>query len=370
MIGRFFTVALIALALVAAPTSAAEPSLYPLPKETRGSGLTVGPDGAMWFSGHHGPEYEGGEGDYIGRVAGDWEVTEFPLPAGTYPGEPIDGPEGDLWFPSHDPGAKLGFGVTRMSTSGQMKEFRLSNLKGQVSEIVAAGNQLWASALHYRHHRFKNAVLDRYAVSPTGLSLKQQITFSRSCYPAALVSGTGGFWFAEECDRRHTYWWARLVHIGHGLETAHYRLPVKSFVQSLAIDPRGGVWYGSLGSQNLPVEFGRVAPAGKLARWRVPNGEASSITVGPEGRLWFGIFGRGRVNRMLDSIGPAGDPGTPICAGPGCGYTPYSLTTGADGELWYSVEHAHLPYGGGGEGAQIQSQEIAKEAGFLGHVAP
>lgn len=373
---RAAVIALVALVApaFAAPAGAAESSLYPLPTETRAGGLVAGPDGAMWFVGSHGPEYEGGEGNYIGRVAGNWEVSEFPLPKGAGAGAPIDGPEGDLWFPSY-PAKGPGFGVTRMTTGGQMQEFRLSKSGGEVEAIAALGaDELLVAATHFRHNKVKGHVLDRYAVTPTGLTLRQRLTRPPVCAVTAFAVGGDGFWYAEQCEPHRPVkpsWHSRIVHVVSGLEPARaYRLGPKSSVMSLAIDPEGGLWFGSFGDSGQRIEFGRIAPSGVLTTWPVPNGEPFSITLGPEGRLWFAIRDQQRVTRELQSIGPAGDLGTPICAGPDCEYTPYGLATGPEGQLWYSVEYAHIPYGGGGGGALMQENAIAKESGFLAHLTP
>jgi streptogramin lyase len=358
--------------LVVAPAAAAEPSLYPLPTETRGSGLTAGPDGAMWFIGRHGGQYKGGEGEYIGRVAGDWEVTEFPLPKGVAGGAPVAGPEGDLWFPTRTAGKGHHFGVTRMTTAGQMHEFTLSTLQGGIGQIAASGDEILATSRRWQHGKFKDDTLDRYLVSPTGVTLQQRIVFRSACQAAAVVGDAGGFWYAEQCEPhrpRKPAWHARLVRLAGGVEVASYRLPYKSFVPTLTIDAEGAVWFGNLGENGIHTEFGRVAPSGQITSWPVPNADPDSIAVGPEGRLWFGLYGKDRAVRELDSIGPSGDLGTPICAGPKCKYTPYSLATGPDGQLWYSAEHAHIPYGGGGGGALIQDEYIAKESGFLARLS-
>jgi streptogramin lyase len=371
---RLALISVLAALLVASPAGAAESDLLPLPTETRAGGLVAGPDGAMWFRGHHGPRYEGGEGNYIGRVIGNWQVTEFPLPKGAGAGAPIDGPEGDLWFPSR-PAKGHRFGVTRMATSGQMHEYTLSTGLGEIGEIAANGSDLWVTMTHFKKHRngVRNSVLARYSVSPTGLAPAQQITFKKPCYASALAAGAGTVWFAELCEPRnpsHPHWAARIIRVDPSGETAHYRLQYKSFVVALAVDSSGAVWFGNFRENGTKMEFGRIAPNGELARWSVPHGEPYSITVGAEGRLWFAIEDPDEGVRHLQSIGPAGDLGTPICVGPECEYTPYSLTTGPEGELWYSVEHAHTPYGGGGGGALMQEQEIAEESGFLGRLTP
>ena len=370
--------AAVAALTLAAPVNAAGPAIYPLATETQSSGPLSGPDGAMWFSGSHGPKYKGGAGGYVGRLSTDWELEEFPLPQGHYTGRPVVGPGADVWLPSEIEGSgggeHPGYGVVRMTTSGQMTEFVLSSVPGQIGEIAATGNSLWVTASHFPHAgKPYTSVLDRYAVTPAGLSLQRQIAFREDCYASALAAGKSGIWFAELCkphDSSNPHWWATIVRIGPHGETARYRLPPQSFVESLAIDSRGAAWFGSFSANGTRNEFGRVAPSGELTRKIVRKGDPFSITVGPEGRLWFPVSLHDRVNRGLNSIGPKGDLGKPICAGPKCGYSPYGLTTGPDGNIWYSATVAHMPNGGGGGAGLMQQQQEAKESGFIGRVAP
>src|SRR5262245_61055452 len=71
-------------------------------------GITVGPDGALWFT-----EFSGQK---IGRVTTAGFFTEFPVPP-SFPSGITAGPDGALWFTE----SGLGFGsehVIRMTTAG------------------------------------------------------------------------------------------------------------------------------------------------------------------------------------------------------------------------------------------------------------
>ena len=55
------------------------------------AGITVGPDGALWFTEENGHK--------IGRITTDGAITEYQIPTiPSSPGEITAGPDGNLWF--------------------------------------------------------------------------------------------------------------------------------------------------------------------------------------------------------------------------------------------------------------------------------
>jgi streptogramin lyase len=143
-----------------------------------------------------------------------------------------------------------------------------------------------------------------------------------------------------------------------------YRLPRLSYVTSLAIGADGTVWFGSFGTN----ELGHVSPGGSLARYRFRHVEPAEIAVGPEGRLWFTEEVQGYPHAALNSIGPDGDLGRPICLAPKCGLEPFGLAFAPNGELWFSALTSEVPYGGGGGGGVILAEDRTNQAGFIGHL--
>ena len=58
----------------------------------RAGGITLGPDGALWFT-------EGGTANKIGRITTDGSFFEYPIPASNSGAIGITaGPDGALWF--------------------------------------------------------------------------------------------------------------------------------------------------------------------------------------------------------------------------------------------------------------------------------
>ncbi len=64
---------------------------YPVPSPAAGvSGITVGPDGALWFT--------EGMADAVGRISMQGEIVEFPLGEGASPTGITTGADGAIWF--------------------------------------------------------------------------------------------------------------------------------------------------------------------------------------------------------------------------------------------------------------------------------
>ena len=103
-------------------------------------GITVGPDGALWFT-------QALTGT-IGRVADDGSITEFPLPMfdGTTP-SPVGiatGPDGNLWV------TLFGDGIARVTPGGAVTEFGVGVDAGALRpSLLTAGpdGNIWFSAV-------------------------------------------------------------------------------------------------------------------------------------------------------------------------------------------------------------------------------
>ncbi|MDQ6777836.1 MAG: hypothetical protein M3071_16855, partial [Actinomycetota bacterium] len=92
--------------------------------------LTVGPDGALWYSGtEHGT---------IGRIGRTHAVTEYTvLPAASMPAQIVSGPDGALWFADNGTDA-----IGRITTTGRVTEYALAPGSGPLG-IAAAPGGLW-----------------------------------------------------------------------------------------------------------------------------------------------------------------------------------------------------------------------------------
>jgi streptogramin lyase len=359
------------VAFLSGPANAAEPMLYQLPAATHADGLTRGPDGALWFAGEHGSEHEGGEGRFVGRWDPVGGLTEFSLPSGRYVGKPAVGPAGEVWLPGSDTNGRgyLVARVGRLSTSGQLYDYMLGNRIGGVRAVATSKDTVWFSASRHINGRAR-ATIGR--IPAEGDGSVRQFPLQPRCQAAALAAEADAVWFTESCWRRYRYragHRASIDRIDPAGEITRYPISPRFEPISLAIGSDGSVWFGESGAWGWNPRIGRVTPSGRVVEFNVPEaGWLHSIAVGPEGRLWFPSTTGGHVTRALDSIGPTGDIGKPICLDSKCTLEPTALTTGADGSVWFSAARART--GGGGGGTAIwETHQIANEAGFIGRLS-
>lgn len=74
--------------------------------------IAAGPDGALWFT--------ESLGNQIGRITTAGEFSEFPIPTpSSYPAGIVAGPDGALWFTETNPIGKIG----RITTAGDITEY-------------------------------------------------------------------------------------------------------------------------------------------------------------------------------------------------------------------------------------------------------
>jgi streptogramin lyase len=104
--------------------------------------------------------------------------------------------------------------------------------------------------------------------------------------------------------------------------------------KEITLGPDGNLWFAEWDGDRI----GRMTPGGVLTEFVLPIGTRPiGVTVGPDNAIWFTEHGAGYVTRM-DLTGAIthrypGSVATTFITG-----SPVGLTTGADGNLWF-VEH-------------------------------
>jgi virginiamycin B lyase len=114
---------------------------FPITANSYSYAITVGPDGNLWFTENL--------ANQIGRITVDGTLTEFPLPqehSGPYAGITV-GPDGNLWFTENEqtgPAPMNGNRIGRITPDGQVTEFDLPSPRRNPLNITAGpdGN-LW-----------------------------------------------------------------------------------------------------------------------------------------------------------------------------------------------------------------------------------
>ncbi|WP_105975912.1 Vgb family protein [Streptomyces geranii] len=147
------------------------PSTIDLPADS----ITTGPDQAVWFSQ---VAKEPGGSDGIGRVSIEGTYTSWPLPPGTAPRNITAGPDGAMWFTQRG-------GIGRITVRGEVSSFPVP--QAERPNFVAAGPE--------------GAVWFTTATKVGRLALSGKVTLwsvPGAVQLSALVAVPGGgFWLAD-----------------------------------------------------------------------------------------------------------------------------------------------------------------------------
>jgi len=302
---------------------------FPLPAGSP-SGITAGPDGALWFvtqTLHHNYFYYDSQRfdtpyvTYkIGRITTAGTVTEFDTPvANGGPGSITAGPDGALWFTVSS--TKIG----RMTTAGAITEFPLpagSYTNGRIT--AGPDGALWFT--EYAPGRIGRITR---AGTITEFSLP-----TADYYPSSITAGPdGALWFTENLVNDNRYIAKKIGRITMAGAITEFPLPAAYDIPaSITAGPDGALWFTALN------HIGRISTAGTVTGFRLPGGlnYPGAITAGPDGALWFtDNFGSsvGKIGRIT-TTGAIFEVPLPTADG-----IPSSITAGPDGALWFTVGH-------------------------------
>jgi virginiamycin B lyase len=307
MPGALAIALLVCAAALAVPAGAgASITAFPLPHAGSGAaGITLGPDGALWFT-EVGSGLGAGSGQ-IGRITTSGTVTEFPIPSpGSIPWRITTGPDGALWFTEQL--NKIG----RITTSGSVQEFTVPG--GEHRPIgIASGpdGALW----------FTNA-LNSIGRVTTGGTFSEFAIPTTCCGPSGITAGPdGALWFTEIEPDFH----GEIVRIATNGTMTRFPIPTTpSEPSGITLGPDGALWFTDAGANSI----GRVTTTGSFRSFpiRTPDSTPREIVTGPDGALWFteevGKIGRMTTDGAVSDFrldGPAGD-----------------IASGPDGALWFT----------------------------------
>jgi streptogramin lyase len=293
-------IALVVVVTAFVPALAAGPAgawpVAPVQLVARGmvepTGITLGPDGNIWFTN------DVPQGGSIGRITPGGVVSNFSGSGVLDPREITAGPDGALWFTNFG-----NMSIGRISTTGVVTNF--PNMGYQPSSIAAGPDgALWfiSDAIH---RLTPSGVLSTYPAAHLPVAVARGADGS-----LLFIGGTAPIW--------------RITPAGTVQE---FTDPAISYPAAVTSTPDGTVWF------TTTVSVGRVTPAGVVTMFPVPGArQLAGITVGPDGNLWV----VDHIN-AIDRISPTGLIVTfPNLAAPNGGTFSHAITTGSDGNLWFT----------------------------------
>src|SRR5579872_5201098 len=261
------------------------------------SGITAGPDGAMWFTG----ELPSAIATITSSQQGFTNVYAYQLPNPTsYPMAITSGPDGALWFTEY--GANK---IGRITTHGSITEYPIPTANSQPLGIATGSDgALWFT--EYGTNRVGR-------ITTSGVVTEFPLANANS-NPWTIVSGPdGALWFTES---------GRIGQITTSGAITEYPANNGSWI---AAGPDGALWFTEGRS------IGRITTSGAITEYPVPTMDFSNlqgITAGPDGALWFTDNFYNKLGRITTSGTFSYYVSLPPGRGPGV------ITSGPDGALW------------------------------------
>jgi streptogramin lyase len=268
-------------------------------------GLTVGPDGNIWYIELRGSQLVGAIGQFNIQSAQSVEYQLPPNPDGSLGLQDITtGPDGFLWF-TESSVSKIG----RVSLTGSVQEFPLA-ASGPLGITSGADGNVWFT-------EFGTGKIGR--IVPLTGSISEFPTPSANSRPVKIIGGSdGNLWFTESAANKI----GRITTAGVITE---FTIPTaSSSPQGIALGSDGNLWF----TESSGGKIGRVTTAGAFTEFTVAGaGTVEMITAGPDGNLWF--TGTQAVGRITTSgaITLFEFPGSNIGGTNG-------IIAGPDGNLW------------------------------------
>lgn len=256
---------------------------YPIPtQDSRPQAIVAGPDGALWFTQNR--------GNKIGRITPAGVITEYPVPTPeSYPFGLTTGPDGALWFTLSGTNR-----IGRITAEGRMSEFSLAKTLTPYGITLGPDGNLWFTG-------FNSNTVGR--ITPAGQVAEFPLPTPDSA-PQNTVSGPdGALWFTEAAadaigrittDGSVTEFTlascapGSVSEDGHPARCTGTRSPCGIAASSDAL------WV----TQHCGGRLSRLSPGGRLSEiglggLKAPNG----IAVDPDGAVWFALARSNGIGR-------------------------------------------------------------------------
>lgn len=300
-------------------------TLYGLAASTVPSGVTVSPDGTIWFTAS---QLASGR-RLVGYLGPDGRVTELEVP-GARVASPVSDRGGSIWFIGFT--ERIGSNIGRVTATGEITEFPLSRGSEVSALTVGPDGNVW----------FTDRAVGRIGrLTPTG-----EVSYFRlgaRSRPTGITAGPdGNVWFTlARADK--------IGRISMSGEIRLFRLPPTTLPRAIVAGPDGNLWFaeGSYTKRGRKGrnKIGRISPEGAVTQFRVraPSG-TGLIAAGPSGEISFTTGGSSQIG----SITTSGVVTRYACIDVACRMPVYAIAQDAEGAIWFGAGVPHCGYCGGG----------------------
>jgi streptogramin lyase len=337
LVSRLLLGSLIGVAVaMLAPGAAFAIDEFPVPTAaSQPSGITLGPDGALWFTEENAPP---GAKHKIGRITSSGAISEYLIPTdAATPSKIVTGPDGALWFteyathkigrldpalavpgtsngiteyppggltvPSNPDGIAVGpdgaggkalwftqYGgnkISMITTGGTITEYPLPVPNSRPGDIaLGPDGRMW----YVETESQKIGRIDPAAAVPGTSNGIAEFSLPAGSDPSGIASSTATLWFTQLLGNR----------IGQ-LSTSGSLLnefPAGSGPSGIAFGPDGALWF----TESTGNKIGRMTTGGSLTEFTIPtpNTDPSDIVSGPGG-LWFTEFNGNNIGLIRAS---------------------------------------------------------------------
>ncbi len=274
---------------------------YPIPTSgTELSGITAGPDGALWF---------GEDIGAIGRITLEGEITEYPL-QDTHSALPfvVAGPDGAVWFT--DITANL---IGQITLEGDITSYAIPSDASRPAGIAVGADQaIWFT---------ENAMHQIGRITMEG-EFTEYPTPTANSGPLGITLGSdGAIWFTERSA-------SQIGRITTDGEITEYPVPTPdSLLLRITAGSDGALWFTEFDGNQI----GRITTDGEITEYALsPGAGPVGITTGLNNSIWFTEFRTNKIGCITpeDEITEYEVP-TPNSH-------PFSIAVGSDGAVWFT----------------------------------
>lgn len=256
-------------------------------------------------------------------------LTEYPVPTvnpatGTsYPNSIISGPDGNLWFTEWD-----GNKVAKITTSGTITEYSNGISPSSNPSIIRVGpdHNLWFTESNGSPPDCMRSAIAK--ITTSGMVTEYTGGIDQCSDPYGLVGAPdGNIWFIGAFDGQGLYKLPPSTPAGGSATLVSHAQP-NAQANNIIVGPDGNLWWAEVGGAIGKYTFA----TGTVTEYPVPNANSQPYDIinGPDGNMWFTEYNGDAIGRVT----PAGVV-SEFTAGITPGSGPNGLTYASDGNIWF-----------------------------------